>query len=103
MTKCVICEKRPARLKGLCVNCSDRFEAERGRKKADRPVKFFTYRGYVVGLYPNGDRTLRAKLLKRNPDNLPKNKTLDLNRYIEGFTREQVKRFKACILQLANA
>ena len=103
MIKCVICNQRPARDGGYCVNCSAKIAAERGRKRLQEPVKFLTYRGFVVGLYRNGDRTLEARLLKRNPDLLPKKKTLDLNRYVEGFTRERIKAFKACILKLANA
>jgi len=46
---------------------------------------------------------LKAQLLKRNPDNLPKRKTIDLNRYCEGFTRAKIKDFKACVLRLANS
>jgi len=103
MTKCNVCEARPARVKGLCYNCSRKIEAEKRHKKAEKPVSFLTYRGHVVGLYRNGGSTLLPKLLNRNPDNLPKSKTLDLNTYLKGFTREKVKYFKSCVLKLASA
>jgi len=106
MTKCVICERRPARTdEGYCVNCASKLDAERHKRatQSEEPVKFLTYRGYVVGLYRNGNGMLTPKLLRRSPDNLPKKRTLNLNRYCEGFTRQEVKRFKACVLQLANA
>ena len=101
--KCVICGKRPAREGAYCANCHNKIEAERRRRRQSTPERFITYRGHVVGLYRNGNGALEPRLLKRNPDLLPKKKTLNLNHYIEGFTREQVKRLKACILQLANA
>lgn len=101
--KCIICLRRPAKGNGYCANCASQIEAEKRRKQADEPVKFLTYRGHVVGLYRNGNGRLTPKLLKRSPENLPKTKTLDLNTYIEGFTREEIKRFKACVLQLAHA
>lgn len=102
--KCLICERRPARTpEGYCANCAAQV-GERKKNGGERePVKFLTYRGDVVGLYPNGNGKLRAKLLKRSPETLPKNKTLDLNIYLPGFDRSQIKRFKACVLQLAHA
>lgn len=102
MVKCIICERRPANGGAYCANCASKIEADKRRRQADEPVKFLIYRGHVVGLYRNNGR-LTPKLLKRNPETLPKTKTLNLNRYIEGFTREEVKRFKACVLQCANA
>lgn len=99
--KCVICERRPARDGAYCANCTAEVEAEARRRQAAKPAKFFTYRGHVVGLVPNGNGTLKAILLNRSPEVLPKSKTLDLNHYIEGFTRAQIKQFKACVLQLA--
>lgn len=101
--KCIICGRRPARDSGYCTNCASQIEAEKRRKQADKPAKFLTYHGYVVGLFKNGRGTLEAKLLRRSPEGLPKRDTLDLNRYCEGFTRDKIKAFKRCVLQLANA
>lgn len=72
-------------------------------RKGQEPVKFATYQGHVVGFYRQVDGKLIPRLLRRNSDGLPKSKTLDLNHYIEGFTREQVKNLKAAILQLAHS
>jgi hypothetical protein len=101
--KCIICERRPAGQDGVCANCASKVGAENRRRKPDEPFRFATYQGHVVGFFPNGNGTLKPRLLNRNPDKLPKSKTLDLNRYIEGFTRERVKGLKACVLKLANA
>ena len=74
-----------------------------GAAQNDKPVKFLTYRGNVVGLFSNGDGTLKSRLMNSNPERLPKDKTLDLNKYCPGFDRSQIKRFKACVLKLAYA
>ena len=103
MVTCVICEQRPANGNGFCHNCDSKLDSQRKRKNGNHPQHFLTYRGHVVGLFPDGKGTLKAQLLKRNPDNLPKSKTLDLNRSCEGFTRAQIKDFKACVLRRASA
>jgi len=99
---CVICERRPANGNGICHNCDSKLESQRKGKKSVQPQHFLTYRGNVVGLFPNGEGKLKAQLLRRNPEKLPKGKTIDLNHYCDGFTREKIKSFKACVLQLAN-
>lgn len=103
MVKCTICEARPANGGSYCQNCTSRLDAAKRRQRVKQPAQFLTYRGNVVGLYPNGDGKLEAKLLRRNPDHLPKSRTLDLNTYLDGFSRDQVKRLKSCVLQLASA
>lgn len=102
MTKCIICKRRPSRNGGYCTNCASKIEADKRCRQADSPVKFLTYRGHVVGLCHNNGR-LTPRLLRRNAETLPRTRTLDLNTYIDGFTREEIKRFKACVLQCANA
>ena len=100
---CVVCDSRPAvKGTGICHNCGKKIEAETRKAKAQQPVKYATYRGHVVGFFPNDAGALTARLLKRKAEGLPKNKTLDLNTYIEGMTREQVKKIKATILHLAE-
>ena len=103
MTKCVICEQRPQRKGGYCAHCASRLEAERKAKANGKPKYYLTYRGHVVGLFSNGDGTLKARLLTRSADKLPKRNTIDLNRYCEGYSRQKIKDFKACVLKLANA
>lgn len=100
---CVVCDNRPAVNGAVCHNCGAKIEAEKGKRKAEKPFRFATYRGHVVGFYPNGGGKLVPQLLRRKPENLPKNNTLNLNTYIEGMTRDQVKKIKSAILTLANA
>jgi hypothetical protein len=97
-----VCDRHPAVNGGVCHNCHQKIEAEKRQRKNGDPVKFATYRGYVVGFYPDGGGKLVPRLLQRNPETLPKSRTLDLNTYIKGFTREQVKRIKSAILVLAE-
>ena len=101
--KCVICERRPARNGAFCVNCATKIVAETRRKANGKPSSFLTYRGHVVGLFPNGGGTVKAQLLQRSADNLPKSKVINLNIWCEGFDRETIKRFKRTVLTLANA
>jgi len=100
---CVVCDKRPARNGGLCANCNAQIESGKRKSKAEQPVKYATYKGHVIGFYRNGGGNLVARLVRRNPDNLPKSITLDLNTYIEGFDRTQIKKIKSAILTLSNA
>jgi len=104
MTKCIICEQRPSRNgNGTCSQCQNRIDRESKCRQPDKPSKFITYRGHVVGMYPAGKGTLKPQLLSRSPMGLPKSRTLDLNTYLEGFNRETIKRLKATVLQLAHA
>jgi len=100
--KCLICEVRP-RFDGspYCRPCHDGLSKASNRRTAGDPVKFLVYQGSVVGLFPNGKTTEDGQpqfspvLLKRDPEKLPKGKTLDLNTYLEGYTRAQIKKLKA--------
>lgn len=100
---CVVCDKRPAREGAYCNNCASKVNAERNRLKTQQPFRYLTYRDIVVAMHKNGGGTLYPVLLKRNPKYLPKGITLDLNTYLEGYTRQQIKRMKAVCLKLASA
>lgn len=102
MTKCVICDVRPSQ-NGHCAHCLSKIEQERKARRPEKPFRYLTYRDNVVGLFRNGKGTLTPRLLTRRPDTLPKPNTIDLNNWVEGFTRQEIKRFKACVLQCANA
>lgn len=102
MSKCPICERRPRQNGPFCPTCDGKIKAERKLRQTPQPVRYLTYRGHVVGLFPNGGDTLRPRLLRRDAEKLPKGKTINLNVYCPGYTREQVKRFKATILTLAR-
>ena len=106
MTKCLICEQRPARTGGLCHNCHTKVDSETLKRngKANKPRYYLTYRVHVVGLYPEADGKLHARLEPRKtPGRLPKKMTIDLNGYCEGYDRDTIKRFKRCVLQVAHA
>lgn len=104
METCVICDRRPARtVKGHCHLCSDKISRSERRSTPVQPFRFLTYRGAVVGLFPNGGDKLKPRLLRRAASGLPKGRTVNLNKWCDGFDRPIIKRFKACVLQLANA
>ena len=100
--KCLICETSP-RFDGspYCRPCQQELVQANSKRKATEPVKFLVYQGSVVGLFPNGKTTedgqqqFSPALLKRDPTKLPKGKTLVLDTYIEGYTRDQIKKLKA--------
>lgn len=100
--KCVICEHRPARVKGRCIECATQLAAGARRSVPVQPWRFLTYRGNVVGLFPNGGDKLKPRLLRRAAGRLPKGRTVNLNVWCDGFSRQTIKRFKACVLTLAN-
>jgi len=103
MVRCIVCERRPAKTDGFCAQCISKLDAQRLARVNGQPKFFLTYKGDVVGLFGNGDGKLAPRLLKRSPGYLPKRKTLDLNRYCEGYTRETIKAFKTCVKRLALA
>ena len=103
MTGCIICGTRRVKGVGNCHVCQSRIDADRRSRKTAQPVKFLTYRGHVVGLFPNGVKgILQGRLLKRDPEKLPKGRTIDLNKWCDGFTRATIKEFKAKVLRLAQ-
>lgn len=103
MTKCVICNHRPARTeKGYCANCEAHVqkEAQGGTgMHRDTVAKYLVYRGNVVGLVPSGNGTLKSVPVRANPERLPKSKVINLDYYCEGYDRKTIKRFKAAVLQ----
>jgi len=106
--KCIICNRRPAiNGSGYCGICTDKIATDNRRNRPPQPEKFLVYRGAVVGLFPNGtangERLYRAELLRRKPTGLPKSKTINLDHWCEGYSREQIKKMKATVLRLANA
>jgi len=103
MTKCVICDTRPAQDGGYCANCQAKIESDKNKRKADKPFRYLLYRDNVVGLYRRGDGKLTPRLCGRSPQYLPKSKTIDLDHYCQGYSREVIKAFKACVLSVVNA
>lgn len=103
MTHCTICEHRPATSDGFCHICADKIEAETRARKLQVPFRYLVYRDNVVGMFATKSGTYQGRLLKRSKNRLPKRITLDLNTYIQGFDRVQIKRMKRCVLSLVNA
>jgi len=103
--KCIICGERPATLpKCRCSVCHSTIESDRNHAARRKPYRFLTYRGNVVGLFPHGDdgHEFRAEILKRDAEKLPKGRTINLDVYCPGYTREVIKRFKSCVLALSS-
>lgn len=97
---CSICFNAPATIHGRCHECYVRLKTLRSDNQHEEPVKYLTYRGYVVGLYPVNGGKLKARPETRNADHLPKAKTINLNVWCEGYTKEMIKSFKGCVLSL---
>ena len=108
MTKCLICEQRPARIAGQCHNCHNKIMADTNKGNVGsngvKPKYYLTFRGHVVGLYPKTDGMLQARFEPKKTDKrLPKKMTINLNAYCEGYDRNTIKRFKVCVLSVAHA
>jgi hypothetical protein len=99
-TKCCICDRKPAIINGRCQTCDSKIKADTGNKTNFE--KYVTYHGLVIGLEKRSDGKLHPVGLKRSPEHLPKTKTIDLNTYITGYDRSQIKKLKAAVLSAAG-
>ena len=120
-SKCLICETKPRSQGAYCHNCAAKVKAENGKRVKVMPVKYLHYKGQWVGLYADGvdaegDRLLKPRYMGYSPmpepgakdrigralkPKYPMAKTLNLDVYLEGYTRDQVKRMKAVVLKLS--
>ena len=100
MPKCIICGFKP-RAEGLryCNNCNSQIKAEKRRGNGFlHAEKFATWHGYGVAFMPNGNGGLTPVALPASAiPKLPKAKTLNLDKYVSGFNRAQVKKIKTAI------
>jgi hypothetical protein len=66
---------------------------------------YLAYQGSVVGLFLKAGTQdiLTGQLITNSIDALPKSKVINLDHWCEGFDRDQIKRFKACVKSLAGA
>jgi hypothetical protein len=107
--KCIICESRPVakgQKAGYCKQCSDQLEAAKRASPGQVEVyKYLTYRGVVIALKPSskqgGTQMYKAERVFKNPETLPKAKTVNLNVYCEGYDRGQIKKMKALFARCA--
>lgn len=101
--KCQICGVRPASTeRGFCQNCHAKLEAEKRRNRTPAPFRYVTYRGVTVAFYKNGGDRLNPEIIKRDPENLPQKRLINLDQYCPGFTRQQVKKLKRLCLSVAK-
>jgi hypothetical protein len=102
--KCPICDVRPINGNGrYCKVCFDKIQTDKSKAKTELS-KFLTYKGFVVGLVKSPfDNKLYPIQLKRDATKLPKAKTINLNIYVDGFSRNQIKEFKKCVLRTVGA
>ena len=103
MSKCPICD-RGIKTGQYCQQDQRELDKERAelRKRKRIAFKYLAYAGHVVGLFPkNGN--LVASYIGMSMAGIPKAKLIDLNEYCEGFTRHQIKAFKATVLRVAKA
>ena len=100
-----------------CHNCLAKIAAEKQRRIKPKPVKYMHYHGQWMGIYDEGLDVEGEPILKPrylgyfplpDPDakpgrkpRFPMAKTLNLDSYLPGFTREQIKRLKATVLRLS--
>lgn len=97
--KCLICGVRPSNGQAYCSHCSSQIEADKRRNAKPKPFKYVTWRGDTLEFRANGKGTFTATPVRRDPDKLPKKLTINLNGYCDGFTRDQVKKFKRAFRQ----
>ena len=102
--RCPICDVRPINGNGqYCKVCFDKIASDKSKRKV-APQKFLTYKGFVVGLVLSpDDNRLKPVALKRDPAKLPASKTINLDNYVPGFNRDQIKSFKKCVLRTVGA
>ncbi|MFH1485824.1 MAG: hypothetical protein ABIH46_07115 [Chloroflexota bacterium] len=98
-----------------CHNCLAKITAEKRRRMKPKPVKYLHYRGQWVGVFDEGVDTEGETILKprylgyfpmskdksKVKSKFPLAKTLNLDVYIPGFTRDQIKRLKATVARLS--
>ena len=106
---CTLCGKRPATRSAVaqghswCHLCATDIAAERKHKRErrswwKRAVRYAVWRGIGVAFMPNGNGKFTPKPLPASVlAKLPAQKTINLDKYCPGYTREQVKSFKAAI------
>ena len=96
--KCLICQQRPRLEESrYCGACNDLVQSNVTTKR--RPERYVVYKEYVVGMFKNGSGKLHPEMVKVEIGSIPQKRLLDLNTYIEGFDREQVRSLKKMVLQ----
>ena len=101
--KCPICDRKTQNGATYCQQHQRELallKAEKRRSKHSA-FKYIVYRGHVVGLFKH-DGKLVPSYVGMSTSGIPKSKLIDLDHYVNGYTREQVKTFKATVLRLSG-
>lgn len=96
---CPICGRRPKQKGGdYCHACAKAAAKPKEAAWWAKAVRFAVWQGCGVAFMPNGDGALAAKALPLSAiKRLPKERTLNLDGYLEGFDRKRIKKLKAAI------
>ena len=99
--KCIICQERPVQKgeeAGYCKQCADQIAARSVRAPKVEVEKYLCYRGKVAAVVythsEHGVRKFKVLQVFKSVDTLPKGKVINLDTYCQGFTRDQIKKFK---------
>jgi hypothetical protein len=102
--KCIICQERPVakgQAAGFCTQCADQIAARSARPAKDEVANYLVYRGKVAAVVfdrmEKGVKQYKVKQVLKSVESLPKGKVINLNTYCEGYTRDQIKKFKRVI------
>jgi hypothetical protein len=107
MAKCPICSRKHKNEGPYCRGCQitlgkDRAEERKRQNTNGNAVKFIHYQGHVIGFF-NKKRKLVARYIGMSLTGIPKSKLINLDEYCPGYTRDQIKKFKAAVLKLSQA
>lgn len=109
--RCIVCERRPAKNGDIyCAMCRTKVEAAT-QNREDSKVEaryYIAWKGTVVGLYPVGEEDdgqthYKPRLESLDVESLPKSRTINIDGYVAGYDREQIKKFKRTCLTLSGA
>jgi hypothetical protein len=100
--KCLICGVRPSNGQSYCQYCTAQIEAEKRRKQEPRAFRYATYDGTTIEFHAVGKGVFKARYCGRNPDTLPQKLLINLDKWCDGFTRDQVKKLKRQVLSFAK-
>ena len=100
--KCLICGVRPSNGQSYCKQCAAQIEAEKRRKQQPRVFRYVTYQGTTFEFRAGKNGTFIPHYTGHNPDTLPQKLLINLDKYVPGFTRDQVKKLKRLCLSFAK-
>ena len=106
---CLICQKRFQNRHDSpycwehrkAVAMEEKAVADR-RKAKNKAFRFVHYKGNVVGMFPNDkEGTYKPQYVGTSLSGIPQYKLIDLDKYVPGFDRKQIRKLKACVISLA--